>query len=401
MPYENMTMREYFFLKRSDSFSIDPWNDNRIYFGDTQLFQRITRRLETDFVQPRGVPKFFVFGAYGSGKTHTLAHICYELERYTMHRAEPIYVDIAPLGSRERFQRIYARLLDAVGLERVYEAVEVVADQISGIDKVSGMLDNNVLPFGDSTLKVSQANVFRNVLFGGRQTQLSWEWMKGRRNTPDQATMLGVQKDIVEPSDLVNCLLNIGALYYRGTGKKLVFLVDEAEAIRSVTNPDSLDEIVHMIRLLLENANNYIGVIFAVQAEGGMEAIPEVFSREDIRRRVDYDLGYIDLVIMVSQVASAKDFMIRVLEYLVDQEEASRTIQAESLETTSALFPFTESAIEAISQHVADNPHLASPAFIISAMSNAAVEAWRRRAERDMHFLVDQEIVEETLFPEE
>ena len=400
MLYENMTMKEYFSLRQKEAFSIDPWNDKQIYFGDSQLVDRITRRLETDFVQPRGVPKFFVYGAYGSGKTHTLAYISYELERNTMHRTEPIYVDIAPLTSRERFQRIYVRLMDAIGLDRVHEAAEIVADQTSGTDKVRGMLDEKVLPFGDSSLKVSQANIFRNVLYGGRQTQLSWEWMKGRKNTPDQATMLGVQKDLSEPSDFVNCLLNVGSLYYRGTGKKIVFLIDEAEAIRSVTNPDSQDEIVHMIRLLLENANTFVGIVFAVQAEGGMEAIGDVFSREDIRRRVDYDLGYIDLTIMVSQLASAKDFMIHVLEYLVKREEAEAVIHSEVLDTESELYPFTEAAIEAISQHVADNPQLASPASIISTMSNAAVEAWRRRGRRDVHLLVDQEIVEETLFPE-
>ena len=106
MAYENMTLREYFSLKHKESFSIDPWHDNKIYFGDSQLVERIKRRIETDFVQPRGVPKFFVLGAYGSGKTHTLAYIAYELGLNTMHPAEPIYLDIAPLGARERFQRL-------------------------------------------------------------------------------------------------------------------------------------------------------------------------------------------------------------------------------------------------------------------------------------------------------
>ena len=399
MTYTDLTLKQYFFLRQRESFSIDPWSDNKVYFGDSVLVERINRRLETDFVQPRGVPKFFVYGAYGSGKTHTLAYIAHELQQNTMHPTEPIYLDIAPLGRRDRFQRIYSRLLDAIGLDRVRDAAETVADQIEG-DKVQGMLDCDVLPFGDNTLKVSQANVFRNVLFGGRQMHLSWEWMKGRKNTADQATMLGVQKDLTEPSDLVNCLLNIGSLHHRGTGRKIVFLIDETEAIRSVTDPDALDEILHMVRLLLENTNNFVGLIFAVQAEGGMEAIGDAFLREDIRRRVDYDQGYVDLAIMVNQVTSARDFILRILDYLVDQAQAGSAIDDESLDTESNLFPFTDSAIEAISQHVADNPQLASPAFIISTMSNAAIEAWRRRGERNSHYLVDPDIVEETVFPE-
>lgn len=73
MGYEGNTLREYFLLRTRESLSIDPWTDKQIYFGDSELIDRIKRRLETDFVQARGVPKFFVYGAYGSGKTHTLS----------------------------------------------------------------------------------------------------------------------------------------------------------------------------------------------------------------------------------------------------------------------------------------------------------------------------------------
>ena len=400
MGFENMALREYFALRGRESFSIDPWLDSQVYFGDLQLEERISRRLQTDFVQPRGVPKFFVFGAYGSGKTHTLAHISYKLKNNSMHPAEPIYVDIAPLGSKERFQRIYSRLIDAIGLERVHDAAETVADQVSGTDKVRGLLEAGVLPFGDSTVRFSQANVFRNVLFGGRQTQLSWEWMKGRKNTPDQATTLGVQKDLNEPADFVYCLLNVGALFFHATKKKIVFLIDEAEAIRSVTNPDSQTELQHMIRLLLENSNTFIGLVFAIQSEGGMEAIGDFFTRDDIRRRVDFDLGYFDLGMMVSEMQSSKQFMIHILEYLVDQDRAERIVQEEKLDTARGFFPFTEPALDAISKHITDNQQLASPAFIISTMSNAAVEAWRRRGSSKIHVLIDEAIIEETIFPE-
>ena len=400
MGYENLSLKEYFSLKYKESFSIDPWNDKKIYFGDTQLINRIKRRVETDFVQPRGVPKFFVYGAYGSGKTHTLAYISYVLEQNTMYPSEPIYVDIAPLRARDGFQRIYSRLLDAVGLDRLREAAEKVVDGFNETDKIQAMLDNNVLPHGDSTLKVSQANVFRNVLYGGRQTQLSWEWMKGRKNTPDQATMLGVQKDLTEPADLVSCLLNIGSLFHLGTGKKVIFLVDEVEAI-------SLSQtLIHWTRFNICSGCSWKTPILSwgwfsqFKQREGWENIGDVFTRDDIMRRVDFALGYMDLTALVDQVSSARAFMELVLQYLVDQDKADEVICNESLNTKKELFPFTESAVDAVCQHVADNLRQASPAFIISTMSNAAVEAWRRRAEQDVHVLVDDQIVEETIFPE-
>jgi hypothetical protein len=248
-------------------------------------------------------------------------------------------------------------------------------------------------------MKVSQANVFRNFLFGGRQAQLSWEWMKGRKNSAEQAAVLGVQKDITEATDLVNCLMNIGALYYNANGKKLVFLIDEAEAVRSVTNADSQRELQHMFRDLFDDSNNYIGLILAIQAEQGMESIGEFFTREDISRRVDYAQGYIDLTPLVGELSSAEDFMCRVLAYLIDQNKAESTIVEEKIEVTKETFPFEEAAIKAIASHITDKPEWASPAFILATMSTGAVEAWRRREGSDKHVLVGNEIIEATIYP--
>ena len=88
------------------------------------------------------------------------------------------------------------------------------------------------------------------------------------------------------------------------------------------------------------------------------------------------------------------------LSYLVDQTRAANTIQAETLPTIAQYFPFTEEAIERISDQVTNNQERALPAAIIAWMSNAAIEAWRRRHEASVHQLVTGDIIEETIFPE-
>lgn len=401
MSYKNLPLKDYFFLQKEEAISIDPWRDKEIFFGEADLVQRIERRIESDFQQPRKVPKFFIFGAYGSGKTHALAHIAYKLGSSDMYSAEPIYVAMPPLTSKERWLRIHSRLVDAIGPERIHSAVETLADKIKGTDKIKGFLELDISPFGDETLKVSQANVFRNFLFGGRQSQLSWEWIKGRRNTPDQATMLGVQKDLSEAVDFVSCLLNLGSLFYKATKRKIVFLLDEGEAVRSLSNADSISELQHMFRDILDNNNTYVGLITAIQSEAGMETIPPFFTREDIWRRVDFEQGYIDLGTLVSRVQSAQQFILHILEYLIDQKQANVIINKEKLSISKEYFPFKKDAVDAISQHVTDNPDSASPAFILSTLSSAAIEAWRRRNQSDKHILVDTKIIEETIFPGE
>jgi hypothetical protein len=329
-----------------------------------------------------------------------LAHIDYVLRVEEMYPTEPIYIDIAPLTAKERFARIHTRLLDAVGLDRIRVAAEAAADKSNEKDKVQGFLSSGALPFGDQALKTSQANVFRNLLFGGRQAQLSWEWLKGRKASVDEAQTLGTQKHLIDAQDFVFCLLNVGALFSLGCGKRIIFLIDEAEAFRSVTHPDSQSELKHALRLLLENANRYVGCILAIQVEGGQEAIGEFFTSDDITRRVDYDQGFIDLNGLVAAVENARSFMEEMLSYLIDQQQAANTIQAEGLSTMPNYFPFTEAAIQALCNHVVTDQERALPAAIISWMSNAAIEAWRRRTDSSVHQLVTDEIIEETIFPE-
>jgi len=400
MAFETTSLKDYYYLRRWESFSIDPWKDREVYFGDTELLKRISDRIDSDFVKRRAVPKFFIFGAYGSGKTHSLAHISYSLAMNKMYLSEPIYVAMPPLTSKESWARIHTKLIDSIGPDRIRLSMEVMADKIPGTDKVKGLLDNNVLHFGDDTMKISQANVLRNFLFGGRQFQLSWEWLRGRKNSAEQAAVLGVQKDITEATDFVNCLLNIGSLFYHANSRKLVFLIDEAEAIRSVTNADSQKQLQAMFKDLFDDNNNYIGLILAVQAEGGMEAIGDFFTRDDIFRRVDYAHGYVDLTAMVSEVSSAEQFMGHVLAYLIDQEKAESTIKEEGLAVPRESFPFCEAAIKAIATHIADKPDWATPAFILATMSTAAVEAWRRRGNSDKHIVVDTEVIEASIYPE-
>jgi hypothetical protein len=400
MSFSNTTLKDYYFLKDRDSLSINPWRDGAQFFGAAKLNTRIRNRIESDFVQPRGVPKFFVHGSYGSGKTHTLAHIQYVLNTNNMYPTEPIYIDIAPLIAKERFERIHARLMDAIGLDRIRSAAEAVADANPGPEKVQGFLDSGALPSGDQALRISQANVFRNLLFGGRQGQLSWEWLKGRKTSVDEAQTLTTQKQLADAQDFVSCLLNVGALFSLGCRKRIVFLIDEAEAFRSVTNPDSQSELKHALRLILEDTNTYIGCVAAIQVEAGQEGIGEFFDSADIRRRVDYDQGFIDLNGLVSAVEDARAFMEEMLLYLVDQERAAAAIEAEGLPTVAKRFPFTNDAIDALSNHIANDPERALPAAIIAWMSNAAIEAWRRRTQSDTHQLVTPDLIEATIFPE-
>jgi hypothetical protein len=395
-----MSLQKYFLLKKN-TFSIDPWSDSNVHFGSAQLSEQITLKLETDFNSPGGAPKFFVFGSFGSGKTHTLAHISHILQlgdRFKdTYPTEPIYLDVAPLSAKETWVRIHSRILDAIGVDRIKKAAEIFADSFLGPDKVDGFHDE-IATFGDEALRVSQSNVFRNLLYGGGQASLSWNWMKGQQVTNDQSQTLGTQKSLSEPQEFVNCLLNVGSLYSKATGKKLVYLIDEAESFDAVTNPDSKAELQHSIRLLLEPHNDVSGLILGITAEGGQEDIGEFFQRDDIQRRVGYDSGLIDLNALVSLQPDAEQFVRQVIEHLVDSEKVAELAETEDIDSPD-LFPFTEDGISAIAEQASTDIEKALPSAILRWMSDSAINAWRRRAGVKNHVLINRDIVEESIFP--
>lgn len=396
--------QDYYHLKK-ETFSIDPWEDAEIFFGATELHEQIQERVESDFVQQRGVPKFFIFGKYGAGKTHTLAHISHFLttdpDLARDFPTEPLYFDIAPIRAKEKWATVHDRLMNALGLSRLKQAVSAILAGPANADPVAALEGAGVLRFGEDAIKKSQAQIFRNLLFGGRQETLSWEWLKGRQLKIDEAQMLGTETSLSEPADMIACLLNAASLLHVGLGTKPVLLIDEGEALGNLAMGDPYEEFVFAFRRLVSPENNVLGVVASYEAAGGMDDSPRVLQHEAIMRRVDYGLGYIDLTRLIPEPTEAGKFILKVLEYLVDQDKASVTIASENLDTEPEFFPFTPNAIETISAFVTDDPDRTIPSQIISLLSNSVVAAWRRRSQSTEHVLVNEEIANLVMYPEE
>jgi hypothetical protein len=397
-----MRLKEYYHLKK-DAFSIDPRDDAEAYFGGAELFGQIKDRIKSDFVQQRQVPKFCIYGAYGAGKTHTLNHIEYVLrtEFAEDFPTELIELEISPLKAKESWRKVHRDLINAISLDRMKQAVATVfADPGAAQDPLGTLQRNGILRFGEAAIQSSQAQVFRALVYGGRGETLALEWLKGATLTMDQTQTIGTETNLTEPSHLIACLLNVASLIWHGLGRRPVVLIDEAEALGNLTNHDSIEEYKFAFRRLFDNDNNTLGVIVAFQHEGGMEEAPEALSDEAVMRRIGYQAGYFDLGRLVVEIEDARQFILDVLDYLVDADEARRTIEAEGLETEPEFFPFTEEAVALIANYVTQEPQLQLPSQIITRLADAVVKGWLR-ADGPGHVLVDEEIVNQVLYPEE
>jgi hypothetical protein len=400
-----MNLRSYYHLKK-DSFSINPRDDADVYFGNQTLDENIRKRLETNFNQPGQVPKFGLYGPYGAGKTHTLHHIAHVLaeEFGEDYPSETILLDISPIKAKESWRKVHADLVNAVGLDRLKEAINKVLTQPAAArDPLAYLRDEGILKYGEAAIQASQAKVFRALLFGGPLEASAWGWLKGQSIKAGDAANLGVETMLTDTSHLVAALLNVASVLKAGLGRRPILLIDEAEALRSLSNTDSVNEFITAFRKLADDENNVLGLIVAFQNEGSMEEAPEVLLNDAVYRRFGYDHGFFDLSQAVGEIDDVKTFIAQVLERLIDQNAAQKIIDDEGLAIPREYFPFTEEAVDRLAQFISEgDPRHQVPSQIIHRMGEAVVAGWRSGKDDDgTHQVIGEDLLEEILFPEQ
>lgn len=397
------SLREYYKLNR-EHFGISPRGDSDVYFGGSSISSRIRGRLQTDFLEERAVPKFFVFGQYGAGKSHTLGHIKHVLEHdeaFTDYPTEVLITETPVLKARDTWVKMHELLVDELGRDLIRSAAKALARKAPDDMEPGAYFAKEAVPFGDTALRASQAKIYQALIFTGRQETVAWEWLKGSKLSADEKNTLGVETDLSSPTNYLDALLNLASLVYKGLGKKVVFLVDEAEMLRSVSDPGCQIEFISMFRKIMDNDNNVLGMVLAFQNEGGMEEFP-ILTDESIQRRVGHEAGYVDLQSLVSEPSDVKDFITNILDYLVDQDAAKALLDAEGSDLDPGMFPFTAEAIDILADYVMEDEGRRVPSQIITKMSTAVAQAYLLGVRTDQACqLVDEDVLNTVLYPDQ
>ena len=76
------------------------------------------------------------------------------------------------------------------------------------------------------------------------------QWLKGGAISAAHAEALEIETKLTEVSHLVACLLNVAALIKVGLGRRPILLIDEAEALGSLTTGDPFNDFVAAFRKL-------------------------------------------------------------------------------------------------------------------------------------------------------
>lgn len=392
MGMRQMSFQDYCCLKRP-RFVIDPEEDAGWYFGNSKVQDSIFDRLKTD-VDVRGVPKFGIVGRFGSGKTHNLFHLRHMFQSEdSIYRFRTFYVKVSPYSEDDSKTRgwayLHRKIVDAMGEQFLRELVRSADKKGPRQEELSQMLQKQ-LKFGDANLKQSLANVLANYfLREGRETGEAWAWLKG------DGSCSGTTKVPETSSDTVNILLNLGRLSRWALGEAIVLLLDEAQALGEVKKA-SVAQIHDSFLQLAEPENVDVGFVLAAFGTGGkilppvIMTPPDIISRLDVTER-DLHKAFIDLKDVIRTKEDLRGFADQVLANLVAESEASALISEHHLQGVNpSQLPFTDDALERISEVVFQHEDSRNPRRIIAALGKLASAGYQEAKTTDAYVVVNR-----------
>lgn len=357
------TLQDHLCLVR-ENFQINPkqsFEDAQLFFGKNEN-EKLIRAIEQGYLAGL-VPRVYIFGQYGTGKTHLLYNLKHHFEN------DPNEFGIVPLvvqveaESKTRFQALHKRMLDAVGSEAVEQAYQEYG--FGGGDREARFREL----FPNANLR----QAMQALLAGPALQGLAWRWLTGEPFSAAEQSQLGVTTGLKETGDLVEVLIALGELFKR-TGKRLLFLVDEGEGLHNVTNADSQRSWHDAFRRLADsNDNQSVGWIITFYLT--LNDLPPLFMTEgDITTRLG-QTGQVELPVLAP--VEVEEFLRDLLGAFVDHECAKAKLSEVGVDDPDdvALFPFTKDGMEAFVETAASVPGNAIPRTILRALTSCALES--------------------------
>lgn len=365
-----MEFKEWFCLNNRDSFNIDPKlndDDARFYFGRQEIMKQVNGLLRRSFIDPKA-PKMVIFGPYGCGKTQLLYHLEYLLTNSPPETliCEPYIVHLnIEMKSKSDHKHWHLQMMEALGMGTVKAWVEDLSKKVTNIEEeLEGIFkDPNV------------AEAMRKLLIGGVE-YTAWRWICGQELSPRDLEQLKVTRNLgyIGAGDMAQALVSVGGLAEKN-GRKLIFMIDEAERFVAVRSGDETEYLIDYLRELSDKSNSSIGFIIALTAHG-LDELPPLFLSGAVRRagRIGSD-HYIDIPFLPA-ASDVQQFLIELFEELIDQKKAETKIRSESLESTLKTYPFNAESFDILCQYATEDPTKALPSHLVHCVNECAISAW-------------------------
>lgn len=364
-----MEFKKWFCLKDRESFTIDPKIhplDARFYFGRAQLADRMKNQIKRAFIDPQ-VPKLMVWGPYGCGKTQTLYYLAHWMENETpgscKGKPHTVHLEIE-VRSKSTATDWHLQNMEALGMAAVQGWLKDLFSKSAEFEKELGKLttDPNIV------------QAFSHLRGGGDLGFAAWRWITGQSLGSKELQEIKVTRNLgsVGVGDLVAAVQACGALA-AAVEHRLVFFIDEMEELQNVRTGDAAESWHQYIRKLSDNANSHVGFVIGFKADTRDDA-PEMLVRGDVSSRVSPN-NYIELETLAAP-ANVQQFVREMLEHLVDQGEAEKRIQVDTLPSTRDTYPFTATAFDLMCDYACQDVIKSTPRNIIRTINECAIAAW-------------------------
>jgi len=362
------TIQSFFCLKSDRSnFDLDPAHDGEFLFGEKDWADDVDKRLQRSIVMGR--PHRHVWwGQYGIGKTHRLRFTkkLIESKQYAFY---PCYAVASDLDDKSGFERLHLQLVSAIGFDVMRKFAEAYMLRIHNNEPVASIGE-----LADACPDTAAA--VQNL--GSKNPNVAaaaWRYLSGQKLDRQDALLANTSKPQVDTAlEFATVHHVFGHIIEKETGKKLLYLIDEAENLTKIKNKNAAARWQESIRAMLDIKN--VGVVFAVGAEN-QQGIPSIIIMPDIVRRIQRE-NYEQM--SAFKAAVADKFLRDLLKTFIEpacrpQREQSNGWSSGSGDYDADLYPFTKSAFQTFCNNATNDPRNAKPSEIINALNNAAYEA--------------------------
>lgn len=367
-----LTLSENFFLRPGRrNFEIQfrtNEEDRKAYFGTSHLNLELTQSIRERYAM--GLPpKKYLYGEYGSGKTHTLFNLKYHLEQNS--EALPFKI-LCPLIEGEfkkktNYSYLHGQMMEAISLEEVRAVVqEYLAKHATG-DLGKTLREY----FGDANI----AKAIQGLGLGGQQITL-WRWLCGHGLSASELNAHNLTKNMDTVGEMVRVLTGLCRMF-REKGINFVFLLDEMEGLGNVDDSDAQDSFHDALRKLADQENDVVGFIVSIFA-GSEEQIPQFVYRPDIVSRIGgahtHHLNYFQ------QDQDVEKFLLDLSALVIDTQKRTEAERAKTIPSGLKFYPFSDDAKEQFIHLAVSAPGASLPRNIIDAVNECALCAFRRSA---------------------
>jgi hypothetical protein len=345
------------------SFILDAELDCGIFAGRKDVREKLEGRIRRGLSTNTSVHTF-IWGDYGSGKTHTLHYFHKYVAKQHGVDILSIFVATPQVDARSTPSDLFRGIVTAISpveifglFSKVWDAHQNELQQYNDLYKrisvLQGHIQNRDLSYVIHKYIISRPSEDYAVI----------KWLSGERCTSKEKQSLGVISDNSDPNIAIRTLLSLFNLFSKYENKYILLLLDELETLRVLTKKKQVD-FETFFRQLVSEQKGIATVMAQSVEEAGIEMseIPIFWPRSPVGSRIGYPQNYIwlkpfegddQILGFVKELLHAlrpanvpPDYLKNLVEQCASETE--ETVQED-------YFPFTVEAIELMCQSLLES----------------------------------------------